>query len=86
MFIGVLWHILGVIQYSYPTFPHLVKWLPSEVKYELNLDRKWFRTAGETSVDLGEGGKIAGAFLGAFFTVSDPAKNFKGKIGKLAKY
>ena len=40
--------------------------------------------AGETSFVLGEGKKIAGAFLGAFFIVSDPTKNFKGKIGKLA--
>ena len=41
---------------------------------------------GDTSVDLGEGGKIVWAFLGALFTVSDQAKNFKGKIKKIAIY
>lgn len=63
-----------------------MKWLPSEVKYELNLDRKRFRTPGDTSFDLGEGVKIVWAFINALFTVSDSTKIFKGKFGKLAIY
>ena len=63
-----------------------MKWLPSKVKYELNLGRKGFRMPGNTSVDLVEGGKIVWAFLGALFTVSDQAKNFKRKMKKIAIY
>jgi len=37
---------------------------------------------GNTSVDLGERGKIVWAFLAALFTVSDQAKNFKQKMKK----
>ena len=63
-----------------------MEWLHNVVDSGANIQYQRIRIARETSVDLGEGGKIVGAFLGAFFTVSNPTKNFKGKIGKLAMY
>ena len=50
------------------------------------MDWKRIRITGEAFVDIEEGGKIAGTFLGALFTVSDSTKNFKGKFEKIAIY
>ena len=37
VFIGGLWNILGVMQWTFPTFPHHVEWLQRIVDSEANI-------------------------------------------------